>query len=134
MNLEKFVGLIFVILMGLIIFIFVLSPQPKYQDSISYQLAPNARSLTKDDFEMYVVRVNVFENVENANALKKNINNLNDWKEISDLIPEKFRKTPKLKRSGIAAIFSAALELVREGLINISQKKIFDRLLIKVRK
>ena len=75
MNLEKFVGLIFVILMGLIIFIFVLSPQPKYQDSISYQLAPNARSLTKDDFEMYVVRVNVFENVENANALKKNINN-----------------------------------------------------------
>mgnify|MGYP005731738371 CR=1 FL=1 len=75
MNLEKFVGLIFVILMGLILFIFVLSPQPKYQDSISYQLAPNARSLTKDDFEMYVVRVNVFENVENENALKKNINN-----------------------------------------------------------
>ena len=75
MNLEKFVGLIFVILMGLIIFIFILSPQPKYQDSISYQLAPNARSLTKDDFELYVVRVNVFENVENANALKKNINN-----------------------------------------------------------
>ena len=35
MNLEKFVGLIFVILMGLIIFIFVLSPQPKYQDSIT---------------------------------------------------------------------------------------------------
>jgi cell division septation protein DedD len=61
--------------MGLIIFIFVLSPQPKYQDSISYQLAPNARGLTKDTFEMYVVRVNVFENKENANALKKNINN-----------------------------------------------------------
>ena len=73
MNLEKFVGLIFVILMGLIIFIFVLSPQPKYQDSISYQLAPNARSLTMDDFEMYVVRVNVFENEENANALKKKL-------------------------------------------------------------
>ena len=53
MNLEKLVGLIFIILMGLIIFIFVLSPQPKYQDSISYQLAPNARGLSKDDFEMY---------------------------------------------------------------------------------
>ena len=75
MNLEKFVGLIFIILMGLIIFIFVLSPQPKYQDSISYQLAPNARALSKNDFEMYVVRVNVFENKENAEALKKNINN-----------------------------------------------------------
>ena len=73
MNLEKFVGLIFVILIGLIIFIFVLSPQPKYQDSISYQLAPNARNLSKSDFEMYVVRVNVFENEENAITLRKNI-------------------------------------------------------------
>ena len=75
MNLEKIVGLIFVILVGLIIFIFVLSPQPKYQDSISYQLAPNARELSRNDFEIYVVRVNVFENEENAQALKKNINN-----------------------------------------------------------
>ena len=75
MNMEKFVGLVLVILMGLIIFIFVLSPQPKYQDSISYQLAPNTRNLTKNDFEIYVVRVNVFENEENALALKKNINN-----------------------------------------------------------
>ena len=75
MNMEKFVGLVLVILMGLIIFIFVLSPQPKYQDSISYQLAPNTRNLTKNDFEIYVVRVNIFENEENALALKKNINN-----------------------------------------------------------
>ena len=75
MSLEKFVGFAVVILTGLIIFIFVLSPQPKYQDSISYQLAPNARGLSKDDFQSYVVRVNVFENEENANALKKNINN-----------------------------------------------------------
>ena len=76
MNLEKIVGLVFIILMGLIIFTFVLSPQPKYQDSISYQLAPNARSLTKDDFEMYVVRVNVFENEENAQLLKRILINI----------------------------------------------------------
>ena len=75
MNLEKFVGLIFIILMGLIVFIFVLSPQPKYKDSISYQLAPKLAGLNKDDFDMYVVRVNVFKNEENAKALKKNINN-----------------------------------------------------------
>ena len=62
--------------MGLIIFTFVLSPQPKYQDSISYQLAPDARSLTKNDFEMYVVRVNVFENEENALTLKRILTNI----------------------------------------------------------
>ncbi len=73
MNLEKFVGLIFVILTGLIIFIFILSPQPKYQDSISYQLAPNARSLSKSDFDMYALRVNVFKNEENALILRNKI-------------------------------------------------------------
>ena len=73
MNLEKFVGFIFIVLMGLIIFIFVLSPQPKYQDSISYQLAPNARGLSQESFKMYVVRVNVFENKENASNLVKKI-------------------------------------------------------------
>ncbi len=73
MNLEKIVGLVFIILMGLIIFIFVLSPQPKYQDSISYLLAPDARNISHSDFDTYAVRVNVFENEENASNLVKKI-------------------------------------------------------------
>ena len=39
-----------------------------------------------------------------------------------------------LKKSGMAGLFSASLELAKEGLINIMQKKDFDRLLIKERK
>ena len=39
-----------------------------------------------------------------------------------------------LKKSGMAGLFSASLELTKEGLINIMQKKDFDRLLIKERK
>ena len=66
--------------------------------------------------------------------LKKNIKSLSDWKEISELIPKKFKETKKLKRSGMAGLFSASLELTKEGLINIMQKKSFDRLLIKERK
>ena len=66
--------------------------------------------------------------------IKKNIKHLNDWKEIYALIPDKFKKTKKLKKSGIAGFFSASLELTREGLINIMQKKSFDKLLIKGRK
>ena len=75
MNLEKLVGLIFIILMGLIIFIFVLSPQPKYQDSISYQLAPNARGLSKDDFEMYVVGL-MFLKMKKMQKLSKKISTI----------------------------------------------------------
>ena len=68
------------------------------------------------------------------NIIKKNIKTLNDWKEISKLIPQKFKETKKLKRSGMAGFFSASLELTKEGLINIMQRKSFDKLLIKERK
>ena len=50
---------------------------------------------------------------------------------ISDFIPSKFKKNKSLKKSGIAGLFTASLELTREGLINIMQKKNFDKLLIK---
>ena len=66
--------------------------------------------------------------------IKKNIKSLNDWKEISELIPKKFKETKMLKKSGMAGLFSASLELSKEGFINIMQKKGFDRLLIKERK
>jgi len=66
--------------------------------------------------------------------IKKNIKNLNDWKEISQLIPKKFKVTKKLKKSGLAGFFAASLELTKEGLISIMQKKNFDALLIKERK
>ena len=68
------------------------------------------------------------------NIIKKNINNLNDWKEVFELIPNKFKKSKKLKKSGIAGFFAASLELTREGLVNIMQKKYFDKLLIRERK
>ena len=66
--------------------------------------------------------------------IKKNINNLREWKAISDFIPKKFKKSEKLKKTGLAGIFAASLELVREGLILITQKKISNTLLIKAKK
>ena len=36
-----------------------------------------------------------------------------------------------MKKTGIAGIFAASLELTRERIISISQKKLFDKLMIK---
>ena len=36
-----------------------------------------------------------------------------------------------MKRTGIAGIFAASLELTKEGLLTISQKKIFEKVMIK---
>ena len=71
MNLEKIAGLMFVLTVGIIIFVFVLSPQPKYQDAIDLQMS--RQLFNEQDYEMHVLRVNVFENKENAINLNQKI-------------------------------------------------------------
>ena len=71
---------------------------------------------------------------EGVEIIKTSINKLGNWVDISKLIPTKFKKTNSLKKSGLAGVFSASLELTREGLINMMQKKTFDKLLIKEKK
>ena len=71
MNLEKIAGLMFVLTVGIIIFVFVLSPQPKYQDAIDLQMS--RQLFNEQDYEMHVLRVNVFENKQNAIDLNQKI-------------------------------------------------------------
>ena len=71
---------------------------------------------------------------QGVDIIKKNIKQLSEWKDVVDLIPEKFKKNDKLKKSGLAGLFSATLELSREGLISLMQKKTFDRLFIREKK
>jgi len=66
--------------------------------------------------------------------IKKNLNKLSEWKDIFMLVPNNFKKSQKLKRTGVAGFFSASLELTKEGIINMSQKKDFEEILIKERK
>ena len=37
----------------------------------------------------------------------------------------------KMNRTGIAGIFAASLELTKEGVVKVSQDKMFDKLMIK---
>ena len=36
-----------------------------------------------------------------------------------------------MKKTGIAGIFAASLELTKEGVVKVTQKKLFDKLMIK---
>ena len=63
--------------------------------------------------------------------IKNNIKKIKDWKNVIDFIPSKYKKNKNLKKTGIAGLFSASLELCKEGLISIMQKKDFDKLFIK---
>ena len=90
--------------------------------------------MKKNFLSINIPKLPVFSADQGAETIKKNIAKLNNWKDILDLIPPKFKKSNPLKRTGIAGIFAASLELTREGIINLMQKKSFDKLLIKEKK
>jgi len=71
---------------------------------------------------MTIPKLPVFTTEEGIKLIKKNLNKITDWKNINELIP-KFYFNNDLKKTGIAGIFSASLELTKEGLIKVSQKK-----------
>ena len=77
-----------------------------------------------------IPRLPVFTSEEGIKLIRQNIDKIITWKNIFDLIP-KFYLDKKMKRTGIAGIFAASLELSKEGLISISQKEMFDKVMIK---
>ena len=56
---------------------------------------------------------------------------ISDWKKIQDLIPKSFAKSNKFKKTGLAAIFTASLELTKDGVLNLVQENLFDDVLIR---
>ena len=112
-----------------------LTNNSKYVVSLYELLKSYSNHIMKKNFlSINIPKLPVCTPEQAINIIKKNINNLNDWKEVFELIPNKFKKSKKLKKSGIAGFFAASLELTREGLVNIMQKKYFDKLLIRERK
>ena len=67
---------------------------------------------------------------EGIKQIKNNLDKINDWRHIIELIPDFYLKN-KMKKTGIAGIFAASLELSKEGIIKVSQNKMFDKLMIK---
>ena len=77
-----------------------------------------------------IPKLPVFTTEEGIKQIKKNLDSINDWSDLMDLIP-KFYIENKMKKTGIAGIFAASLELSKEGIVSVSQKNIFDKLMIK---
>ena len=90
--------------------------------------------MKKNFLSLSIPKLPVCTTEQGIDIIKTSIKKLSDWKDISELIPGKYKKTKILKKSGLAGLFSASLELSKEGLITIMQKKPFDIFLIKERK
>ena len=90
--------------------------------------------MKKNFLSINIAKLPVCSTEQGIEIIKSKLNQLSDWKNILDLVPSKFKKSSKLKKTGLAGLFSASLELAREGVINIMQKKSFDKLLLKEKK
>jgi len=77
-----------------------------------------------------IPKLPVFTAEEGIKLIKGNLNKILEWRNIMELIP-KFYSDNKMKRTGIAGIFAASLELSKEGIISVSQKTNFDKIMIK---
>ncbi len=77
-----------------------------------------------------IPKLPVFTTEEGIKQIQNNLDNIISWKNMFELIPKYYLKN-KMLRTGIAGIFAASLELTKEGITKVSQKKIFDSIMIK---
>jgi segregation and condensation protein A len=77
-----------------------------------------------------IPKLPVLTTEEGIKQIEQNFSLIKDWKNISELVP-KIYSNKKMKKTGLAGIFAASLELTKEGVIQILQKKIFEEIMIR---
>ena len=87
--------------------------------------------MTKDFQRINIPKLPVFTTEDGISRIKDFFGKLNEWKNISELIPGNFKTSNNLKRTGQAGILAGSLELVKEGNVSIKQNNLFDDIYIK---
>ena len=104
---------------------------PAYDVSLYELLKAYSSIQMQKTFQNIVIpKLPVFTTEEGIKQIKNNLNKIIDWKNLIELIPEYYFKK-EMKKTGMAGIFAASLELTKEGVIKISQKDLFNKLMIK---
>lgn len=93
-----------------------------------------ARIRTKDDFRPFVMdRDSVMTMEQSLARMRTLIGFAGDWTDIASYLPEGWEIDPVKRRSATAATFAAALELAKEGKIEIRQGETFSPIQIRKR-
>jgi segregation and condensation protein A len=107
----------------------------KYSVTLYELLKSYSNHIMKKNFlSIQIAKLPVCTTEEGIKIIKANIKRINKWIHYPELIPEKFKTSSLLKKSALCGLFSASLELTKEGLISMMQKKSFDKILIKEKK
>ena len=93
-----------------------------------------ARLRTRDDFRPYAMDRDAIWSLEQAlERMRGLIGFAGTWTDISSYLPEAFGADPARRRSATASTFAAALELAKEGRIELRQAEVFAPLELRRR-
>ena len=105
---------------------------PVYKVTLYDLLKTYAELKTQESFQkINIPKLPVMTTQEGIKQIKDNMNKISDWKKIDELIPKSFIVSKKFKKTGLSAIFSASLELTKDGVIDLMQENLFDDVLIR---
>ncbi len=108
---------------------------PVYKVTLYELLKTYAELKTQSSFQKIdIPKLPVMTTQEGIKQIKENMDSILEWKNIKNLIPKSFISTKKFQKTGLAAIFSASLELTKDGIINLRQNKLFEDVMIRTAK
>ena len=103
-----------------------------YKVTLYELLKSYSNVVVKKDFQrINIPRLPVFTAEEGIKRIKSLFDTLIDWRDITKLIPYQLMSSKNLVRTGLAGMFTASLELAKEGNISIKQTKLFENIFIK---
>lgn len=104
-----------------------------YQASVLDLMQAYARIKTKDNFKPLHLeeRESVFTMEQALDRMKGLIGHAIEWGSLQQFLPDGWIDDPKFRRSATASTFAAALELVKEGKLDIRQSETFAPIQIK---
>ena len=103
-----------------------------YKVTLYELLKSYSNVVVKKDFQrINIPRLPVFTTEEGIKRIKSLFDTLIDWRDVTKLIPYQFMSSKNLVRTGLAGMFTASLELAKEGNISIKQSKLFENIFIK---
>ena len=101
--------------------------QVKFSASLLDLMQAYARIRTRDEFRPFVMdRNNVFTMETALERMRELIGFAGDWTDIASYLPDGWSADPRRHRSATASHFAAALELVKEGKLELRQSETFS--------
>ena len=87
--------------------------------------------MKKDFMKIVIPKLPVYTTEEGIKIIKSFFGKLSEWKNLNELISQKFLKSKILGKTATASVFSGSLELSKEGKIELKQSRLFDDVFIR---